>query len=121
MIRILALGAVIAGTCALPASAQTSGPTGPHRVLSNGLDSCGEFLAGDPQHQQMDVVWVLGYITGADSRGQSENDRNVGSSFRDPQGVAAWVQQYCREHGLDLMPKVAEALRNEFAKREGRQ
>jgi hypothetical protein len=45
----------------------------------------------------------------------------IGTSFRDNAAVVAWVQQYCRAHALDLMPTVAEALRREFAKREGRQ
>ena len=120
MKRLYAAGAVIAGTCALPASAQISRPAA-GMILSNGQDSCGEFLAGDQWHQQIDVEWILGYISGVNTRGQTENDRLVGTSFRDGAAVAAWVQQYCRSHALDVMPTVAEALRTEFAKREGRQ
>ena len=116
MIRILAIGAVIAGMCcALPATAQLGA------VLSNGQDSCGEFLAGNPQHQQLDLVWILGFISGANSRGATASEREVGSSYRDPFAVQAWVQQYCRTHAFDYLPQAAEALRNEFAKREGRQ
>jgi len=89
--------------------------------LSNGQDSCGEFLAGNPQHQQLDVAWILGFISGADSRGATASEREVGSSLRDPFAVQAWVQQYCRTHAFDYLPQAAEALRNEFAKREGRQ
>ena len=103
------------------ASECPAGGAGPFSVLSNGQDSCGEFLAGNPQHQQLDLVWILGFISGANSRGATASEREVGSSLRDPFAVQAWVQQYCRTHAFDYLPQAAEALRNEFAKREGRQ
>jgi hypothetical protein len=110
---------VLAGACAPPASAQLT--HGPFLFLSNGQDSCGEFLAGSPQRQQLDIAWILGFISGADSRGATVSERVVGSSFRDVEAVQAWVQQYCRTHAFDYLPQAAEALRNEFAKRERRQ
>jgi hypothetical protein len=120
VIRVAAaVGVVLAGVCALPARAQLA--YGPFLFLSNGQDSCGEFLAGSPEHQQIDVEWILGYISGVDSRGATPSERPVGSSFGDGAAVAAWVQEYCRSHALDYIPQAAEALRNEFARREGRQ
>lgn len=121
VMRIIAAGVVLTGVCALPASAQISHPAAPHELLSNGQDRCSEFLAGDQQRQTIDVAWILGYITGVDSRGVSEADRAVGSSFHDGAAVAAWVQKYCLSNPYDIMARVAEALRNEFAMREGRQ
>jgi hypothetical protein len=120
MIRLFAVGAVVAGMCVLPASAQINSSKGTAAVLSNGQNSCGEFLAGDRQSQAINLSWILGYITGANSRGQAANDRSVGGSFRDPEAATAWVQQYCRSHAFDYVFQAAEALREEFAKREGR-
>ena len=115
----IAVGAVIG---ALPATAQIShpAPNAMFEILSNGQDSCGEFLAGGQSHQVLDAMWILGYITGADSRGVTVSDRAVGTSFRDGGGVIAWLQQCCRQHGLNVMVAAAEALRDEFARREGR-
>jgi hypothetical protein len=92
-----------------------------YEILSNGQDSCGEFLMGDMSRQMIDVEWMLGFISGVNSRA-SAGDRMVGQSVRDIEAIPAWVQQYCRSHPLNYMPGAAEALRSELSKREdGRQ
>jgi hypothetical protein len=40
-----------------------------YEVLSNGMDSCGEYLTGSPQHRQLDLAWRVGFIGGVNSRG----------------------------------------------------
>jgi hypothetical protein len=90
-------------------------------LLSNGQDSCGEFLEGTPHYQLLDVEWILGFISGTDSRAATASERMVGSSFRDGEAVRAWVQQYCQTHASEYLPGAAEALRTEFAKREEQQ
>jgi hypothetical protein len=87
-------------------------------ILSNGQDSCGEFLAGNPQRHQLDIEWILGYIGGINSRA-APADRMVGQSVRDIAAIGAWVQQYCQSHPLDPIPGAAEALRAELGRREG--
>jgi hypothetical protein len=121
-VRMIAVSTVIAGCCTLPANAQISHPTDnePFEILSND-DSCVEFLAAGPEHQLLDVEWILGYISGANSRGRTKDDRAVGTSLIDNPGVTAWVQKYCRQHDLDPMPAAAEAFRDELARRERRQ
>jgi hypothetical protein len=110
---------VIAITVLIAADPATAQPYG-YEYLSNGQDSCGEFVAGGSLRQQVDVEWILGFISGVNSRG-AIGDRMVGRSIRDIDAIAAWVQHYCQSHALDIMPTVAEALRNELARREGRQ
>lgn len=122
MIRVVA-AIVLIGVCTLPANAQQAppwGPNAPFMLLSNGQDSCGEFLEGTPQYQLLDVEWILGFISGTDSRATA-SERMVGSSFRDGEAVRAWVQQYCQTHASDYLPGAAEALRTEFAKQEAQQ
>ncbi len=89
----------------------------PAMILSNGQDSCGEFLAGGMQHQEVDIEWILEFISGVNSMSPA-GDRMVGRSIRDIEAVTAWVQQYCRSHPLDYMPNAAGALRVELSKRE---
>jgi hypothetical protein len=114
VMRIIATCIVIAGFCALPARAET------YTFLSNGLDSCGQYLAAGQVRQDTDVEWVLGFISGANWAATTQNDRHVGSSFTDPEAINAWVEQYCRGHPLDKIADAAVAIRVEYARREGR-
>lgn len=86
-------------------------------ILSNGQDSCGEFLAGGTQHQEVDIEWILGFISGVNAMSPA-GERMVGRSIRDIEAVTAWVQEYCRSHPLDYMPNAAGTLRVELSKRE---
>ena len=117
MIRMIAIGVglVLAGLSTILTSAQAAR----FFVLSLGQESCGEFLAADEPHQRADIIWMLGYITGTNSRATIQSDREVGTSFHDLPPVIAWVKEYCQKHGFDVLPKAAEALRIEFANREG--
>lgn len=86
-------------------------------VLSNGQESCGQYLSSDWQEQVIDSIWILGYISGVNSRAPG-GDRLVGRSFTDGPTVIMWLRNYCQSHALDLLPSAAEALRAEFSKRE---
>jgi hypothetical protein len=87
-------------------------------ILSNGQITCGEFLSDNPQTQSADAEWVLGYISGR-NRESPPGSRFVGTSFRTPESITAWLQNYCRTHALNEFIQAADALRDELLQREG--
>jgi hypothetical protein len=113
-------GIVLAGVCISLASAAEQVSSGPVWVLANGTESCGKFLGREEVLQKADALWILGYISGANSR--SESYRMIGQSIHDAgTTVVEWARHYCQEHPLDPLVNVAEALRFELIKREGQQ
>jgi hypothetical protein len=108
-------GIVLAGVCISLASAAEQVSSGPVWA-----ESCGKFLGREEVLQKADALWILGYISGANSR--SESYRMIGQSIHDAgTTVVAWARHYCQEHALDPLVSVAEALRFELIKREGKQ
>ena len=65
------------------------------------------------------MEWVLGYISGANSRGPAA-EAEAGSSFQMPAAVVGWLQSFCTSYPLDTMIAAAEALRRDFLARERR-
>jgi hypothetical protein len=87
-------------------------------VLSEGASTCGEYMQ-EPEKQEIRMEWVLGYITGVNSRAPSP-ESIVGSSFQMPATVIGWLRSYCSYHPLDIMAAAAEALRRDFLNHERR-
>lgn len=86
-------------------------------ILSEGATTCGEFVAQPGSQQAIRMEWVLGYISGANSRSIGQ-DRFVGRSFEQPDTVMGWLQSYCSAHALDVLVTAAEALRKDFIAHE---
>lgn len=90
----------------------------PFEILSEGASTCGEYVA-EPEKQivRMEWVlgykWVLGYISGANSRAPS-SEAMAGSSFQMPVTVLGWLKSYCTSHPLEAMVTAAETLRRDF-------
>jgi hypothetical protein len=112
------LAIVLSNPTSLAKAASPSDRT--YMVLSNGQVECGEFLSDNPLSQKADVEWVLGYISGR-NREASQGSRMAGVSFKRPEAVLVWLQDYCRTHSLDLLVDAADGLRAEFLRREGSQ
>jgi hypothetical protein len=91
----------------------------PSLVLSNGIITCGDFLADNRNTQELDASWVLGYISGR-NRNSPDGYRTAGSSYTTSASITAWLQNYCRGHALDRLFMAGEELRNEFLRREAK-
>jgi hypothetical protein len=100
------------------ASAQSGLPGHPFLVLSDGQSTCGEYIA-EPAKRGFRTEWVLGYISGANSRGLPA-EAHAGSSFQMPATVDGWLLSYCTSHPLEGLVLAAEVLRRDFLAREGR-
>lgn len=98
---------------ALASAVPVKGPT--RAYLFPEADSCGYWteqrrLGGG--HSQIWEGWILGYISGLNAFGP--NDGDVAPDVR-PEGLMAWVDNYCAAHPLDRISlagfKLAEQLR----------
>jgi hypothetical protein len=87
-------------------------------ILSEGASTCGEYIQ-EPQKQAIRMEWVLGYISGVNSR-TSLPESTAGSSFQMPATVIGRLQSYCSSHPLEIMATAAEALRRDFLNHERR-
>ena len=74
--------------------------------------SCGDWTAARRENKPRSWAaeqWVLGFLSGVGYAGNQYGlDPLTGV---DDQGVWAWVDNYCRDHPLDLLVIAAEALR----------
>ena len=100
------------------AQAQDVPTPGPVAILSEGATTCGSFIT-EPPRQNIRVAWVLGYITGANSRAAAPY-KTVGQSFRDPDTIKGWLLSYCRSHALEKLANAAEALRHDLRVHEAK-
>lgn len=116
-LRLLTLANALLAATVVCCSTTSAIAQAPFMVLSNGQDSCGQFLAANDAKKMIDVEWILGFLSGQNSLAQG-NSRMVGRSVHDIQAIAAWMQEFCRSHALDYMPAAAEALRTELSERE---
>jgi hypothetical protein len=115
------VGAVVGGSlAAMLLFASLCGVKAQHEatILSEGASTCGEYTA-EPAKQIIRASWVLGYISGANSRAPMA-EAFAGSSFQMPATVVGWLQSYCASHPLDVMVTAAEALRRDFLTHERR-
>jgi hypothetical protein len=85
-------------------------------VLSEGMSTCGEFIA-EPQMQTVRLSWVLGYITGRNVSAPPGKGM-TGSSFQQPATAIGWLNSYCTAHALDTLVIAAERLREDFVRQE---
>jgi hypothetical protein len=86
------------------------------RILSEGPSTCGEYIA-EPAKRVIRMEWVLGYISGTNTRGPVA-EQDAGSSFQMPATVDGWLLSYCTSHPLESMVLAAELLRRDFLARE---
>lgn len=81
-------------------------------VLGEGTMSCSEFVS-QPNRQILSAAWVLGYISGANSRaGTSEAMTSPPSD--EWKTIVVWLQNFCRSHARDMLVSAAENLRQEY-------
>jgi hypothetical protein len=85
-------------------------------ILSEGQSTCSAYNA-QPEMQAVRASWVLGYISGVNSRSPAA-EALAGRSFQIPATVIEWLQSYCASHPLDIMAVAAEELRRDFFNRE---
>jgi hypothetical protein len=110
--------AVLASAVVLSAASAASAEQLPFMMLSNGQDSCGEFLAGDHERQMIDIEWILGFISGVNFM-SAPGERAAGKNLPHTDALRAWVQNYCGSRAFELIPTVALALRAELIRRQG--
>jgi len=111
-VRTLALTAFLTLAVIANATAQAAPSRTQFLILSEGASTCGEFIA-EPAKQGVRMQWVLGYISGANSK-ESGPGRMVGSSFEKPATAIGWLQSYCATHSLDILAAAAEAFRKDL-------
>jgi hypothetical protein len=85
-------------------------------ILSEGQSTCGVYNAY-PELQPVRASWVLGYISGVNSR-SAATEALAGKSFQMPESVIDWLRSYCAFHPTDVLAVAAEALRRDFLARE---
>jgi hypothetical protein len=107
-----ATAAVVSG----PADARDETSSRTIMILSEGQSTCGAYNA-EPDMQPVRASWVLGYISGVNSR-STAMEALAGRSFQMPAAVIEWLQSYCASHPMDIIAVAAEALRRDFLARE---
>ena len=118
MFKIAVVAGAIVGLMSAPAARAQDTPTpGAMANLSEGDTTCGEFVA-EPLKVNARMEWVLGFLSGANSRAAPPY-KLIGRSFQQPATVVGWLQSYCALHSLDTMLAAAEALRRDYYQHEG--
>jgi hypothetical protein len=88
---------------------QLLGPGQTYQLLGSGAASCGSWTANRRIRNDialMQVSWVLGFLSGiADIKASTNPLRNM-----DSDGVAAWIDNYCRQHPIQEILDAAEAF-----------
>ena len=83
----------------------------PVAILGEGLTTCSEY-SGDPDRAVMRVSWVMGYLTGANSRAVSPF-RLVGKDMT-AEGIDGWLKTYCARNQTSTIGNAAERLRQDL-------
>jgi hypothetical protein len=104
MVRIFAPICLLVSLCGTAYAAQPLA-----LILSWGQDSCGKYVQAEKQEKQMYLSWVLGFISGANTRDTGAG--RMGGHGWDEAGVTAWLQNYCTQNPLTPFVSAAEALR----------
>jgi hypothetical protein len=67
------------------------------RVFIGGDVSCGAWTQARRQNRQTYQWWVAGFLSGLNYEGDPSRDPLDGNDFA---GIAAWIDNYCRENPL---------------------
>jgi hypothetical protein len=109
MMRPLILAAVAVILFAGTAGAADNGN---YTAMGWGNGSCGSWTAARRTPQGMQArgngEWVLGFLSGAGAMGLSQGYDPLHGT--DPEGVLAWVDNYCRDHPLESIAEAASAF-----------
>jgi hypothetical protein len=108
MRRLLAGAVLILAVSALGVAAQE----GKVRILGSGSASCGVWTAArHDKHAGGFEQWVLGYASGVGSGSHASGRQDVNPLLGvDAQGVLAWIDNYCRDHPLEMVVDAANAF-----------
>jgi hypothetical protein len=113
MVRVTMLAAAML----VAASVQAS--SAPKKVIGTGAYSCGTWTQERRSGTGSDALmgnWVVGYVSGA-------NVYDSGPDFllqTDPNGIVAWVDNYCTSRPLENVFNGAHVLVQELRSRAGR-
>jgi hypothetical protein len=84
-----------------------------YRLLGPGGTSCGSWSEDrltDIGLYQIDVAWVLGFLTAVGYMGEGGSEHLNPLGGLDSPAVAAWVDNYCQTHPLDDIQAAAKAF-----------
>jgi hypothetical protein len=97
-----------------------AGPTQAFKAMGMGTGSCGGWTAhradygdGRPITQNSaaalaEMQWVVGFLSGVGYVGSDDDDPLDGMD--DPEGVWAWVDNYCRANPINPIERAATAF-----------
>jgi hypothetical protein len=109
---------VLAMTC-WPAVCQARpDQNGQYQVVGVGNHSCGEWTQGRfnrDETEYVDMAWVQGFITAVNLAGPGSSDI---SKQTDPDGILAWIDNYCAKDPLKKLSSAVAELTAELLKRE---
>ena len=84
-------------------------------VAGAGSRSCGRWMADRSAHNldsQTELIWIQGYVTGRNA--ERAYWKHLGSATiggdMDPEGLAAWVDTFCRQNPLKELYDAAAGL-----------
>jgi hypothetical protein len=77
--------------------------------------SCGEYVRTDVDQRRWFESWLMGYISGVNSAKIGKDDFSNGVA---PQGLAQWVENYCKENPLSSFSNAVQAMLNELNKKK---
>ena len=84
-------------------------------VAGAGSRSCGRWMADRSAHNldsQTELIWIQGYVTGRNA--ERAYWKHLGSATvggdMDPEGLAAWVDTFCRQNPLKELYEAATGL-----------
>jgi hypothetical protein len=79
-----------------------------------GTRSCGNWLADRGNIHDVEIEWVLGWLSASSTWISGLTPSSLRQT--DADAVSAWVDKYCREHPLDRIAKAAMSLVDELSK-----
>ena len=89
---------------------------GQYQVVGVGNHSCGEWTQGRrTATEYVDMAWVQGFITAVNLAGPGSS--NI-SKETDPDGILAWIDNYCAKDPLESLFSAVAELTAELLKRE---
>ena len=83
----------------------------PVAILGDGMTTCSEY-AGEPDKTGARVSWMMGYLTGANTRAISPF-RLVGNNLT-PADIDVWLKNFCARNQTSTVANAAESLRQEL-------
>jgi hypothetical protein len=101
-------GLMLALAMLIAASAETRGTT----IMGSGASSCGTWsadrrLGGTVAIPEME--WATGFLTGVGFMGASQGIAPL-DGLDHPQGVWAWIDNYCQAHPIETIAEAAAAF-----------